>query len=320
MRIPNRGTPAPNLRDRRQSETNQARSRPGRGPITGFVGVHRRNVAIHRGQRFLRHNGRWHRVVAVTALTGVVAVIVVGGANYFADGYLDLPPYACGGATDAGCQLTMADVPASDGETVPQCVQYCPWDAASAPPVAAASSGVAEPVTRIPAEPAAEPPAAPASEVAAAPADLGTDAEQVYAIALQSAPEAGGKCADVPEQQFMQGMALQLWSCNGTAAQSFTYDTAKKTLAIGGFCVDAGGEAAEPGDALRLSPCKDAASQTWYIRQNGGYVEFVGNGEVCMDVKDAASDDGTPLIAWPCHGQANQSWSMRPAAQAAAAK
>jgi hypothetical protein len=111
-----------------------------------------------------------------------------------------------------------------------------------------------------------------------------------------------------------------LWSCNGTSAQTFSYDAVKKNLAIGGLCVDNGDGGAQPGDPVRLAACNGTAGQTWYIRQNGNYVEFVGVNERCMDVKDASTEDHTPLIAWPCHGQANQSWTMHPAAQAAAAQ
>lgn len=300
--------------------------RPGRGPVTGVVGVGHRNVAIARGQRFVRHNGRWRRVVAVTALTGAVAVVVVGGVNYYADGYVSLAGPACGGVTDAGCQLSLADVPAGDGETVPQCVQYCPWDGAPGQALASTAPAVVEPVTRVPAEPATpattEPPreTPPAVIAATAPAEVETapseDAKN-YSISVQSAPDAGGKCIDVPDRQLVPGTTLQVWTCNGSSAQTFAYDTAKKNLAIGPLCVDTG---TQPGDALRLAPCSGAASQTWYIRQNGDYVEFVNAEDRCLDVKDAATEDGTPLIAWPCHGQANQSWTMHPGAQAAAAK
>jgi hypothetical protein len=293
--------------------------------VTGVVGVRHRNVAIVRGPRFVRHNGRWRRVVTVTALTGAAAIIVVGGANFYADGYVSLAGPACGGVTDAGCQLSLVDAPTGDGGTVPQCVQYCPWDVAPGQALAS-TPPVDEPVTRVPAEPAApatvEPPreTGPAVIAATAPSEAAAPASEEaknYSISIQSAPEGGGKCIDVPDQQFVPGTSLQVWSCNGSSAQTFAYDSAKKNLTIGSLCVDTG---ADPGDALRLSPCSGAASQTWYIRQNGDYVEFVSADDRCMDVKDAATEDGTPLIAWPCHGQANQSWTMHAAPQAAAAQ
>jgi hypothetical protein len=301
--------------------------KPGRGPVTGFVGIHHRNVAITRGARFVHHGGRWRRLAAVTALAAPIAVIVVGGASFFADGYVNLAAPVCGGVTDAGCQLSMVDVPAGDGETVPQCVQYCPWDAAAGqPPQTPPQPASAVPVAPE-GQPATEPPASaptpPDQVVAALPAGLtaaAPDGSQLYTISIQSAPDAGGKCVDVPDQQFTPDASLQLWSCNGTSAQAFSYDAAKKNLAIGGLCVDNGGGSAQSGDPVRLAVCNGTAGQTWYIRQNGNYVEFVGVNERCMDVKDAATEDHTPLIAWPCHGQANQSWTMHPAAQAAAAK
>lgn len=289
-------------------------ARPNQRPVTGLVNVNHRKVAVFRGQRYVQRSGRWHRLRSVSALSAAVAVVVVAGVNYFADGYIDLPAPACGGFTDDGCRLSMANVASDDGESIPQCMQYCPWDAAeqtaalAAPAVAdPASAAVVEPVTRVGGDSGLGPRLAPV-----APAAPAQDAAKIYAIRLQSAPDAGGKCVDVPNGKFNVGATLRAMPCNGAAAQTFAYDASKKSLAAGGFCVDAGSGAA-PHSPLRLAACNGGPSQTWYIRQNGDYVEFVGIDGLCMEAVTAANTPESPLIAASCHGQASQSWTMHAA-------
>jgi hypothetical protein len=49
----------------------------------------------------------------------------------------------------------------------------------------------------------------------------------------------------VPDQ------GLQMLECNGSPAQTFTYDQGKMRLMIGGLCVDAMG--GKPGDVVKLA-------------------------------------------------------------------
>jgi len=296
-----------------------AATRPGHGPVAGFVKIHRRNVSIIRGARFVRRNGRWRRVVPVTVLVAPAAILVVGGASYFADGYVDLAGPTCAGVTDNGCQLSLANVPTNDGDTVPQCVQYCAWDNASA-----AAAPVAEPAapedtatTAPTAAPAVATPAPEPVTLAVTP-EAPVNYAQTYAINIQGAPESGGKCVGVPSRPIAQGMALQLGPCGGVSAQTFSYDSVNKRLAIGGLCVDTADGTAKAGDPLRLAPCNGRPSQTWYIRQNAAYVEFVGINGLCIDTPNTTAPDPKPLIAATCHGQASQSWTMHAAVQAAA--
>src|SRR5260370_33780571 len=46
----------------------------------------------------------------------------------------------------------------------------------------------------------------------------------VQRITLQSAPDGGGKCIDVPRSEFKAGIRLQMWDCNETAAQAFSLE------------------------------------------------------------------------------------------------
>src|SRR5215472_13735825 len=78
-------------------------------------------------------------------------------------------------------------------------------------------------------------------------------AAQEIQTTLQISPQGGGKCAEVPNREFIRDQRLQMANCNNSLAQTFTYDQAKTRLAIGGLCVDANGGG--PGELVKLSPC-----------------------------------------------------------------
>ena len=102
-------------------------------------------------------------------------------------------------------------------------------------------------------------------------------------MAIQSHPDLGGKCIDVPNAQFSQGARLQMWACAsivwgqpntevtlgivrksgrsdirvrlgdsatpGPLAQVFTYDEASQQIKIGSLCVEVLGV-----EAIRKTP------------------------------------------------------------------
>lgn len=130
---------------------------------------------------------------------------------------------------------------------------------------------------------------------------------RVEAIVIQSSPEAGGKCVDVRNQQFVQGMPLQTWPCNDTPAQIFSYEISEGRLTIGGLCVDAWGGKGQSGDPLRLYPCNGGANQTWSLKQNKNYLKFVGINGLCIDIREG------DLVLATCGEAASQNWVVRSA-------
>jgi len=82
---------------------------------------------------------------------GVLGGLWLGADYLWADGYIEVARPYCSGVTPEGCSLRWQDVPLEGGDSMPQCVQYCP------------RAGVAPPTPR-PAVVAPEPasPAAPA--------------------------------------------------------------------------------------------------------------------------------------------------------------
>ena len=87
--------------------------------------------AMVRGQNFsawrsgyrFRHGNRWRTFIAL----GALGAIAYGGATYYPYAYLSAPQPLCDGLTEDGCQMMWQEVETVEGDVVPQCVAYCPW-------------------------------------------------------------------------------------------------------------------------------------------------------------------------------------------------
>jgi hypothetical protein len=91
-------------------------------------GVHRTVIAGHnysvwRGSRRFRYHNRW-RTLAALSLLGAIAI---GAYEYYPYAYIDAPEPYCEGLTEDGCQLVWQEVETIEGDIIPQCVAYCPW-------------------------------------------------------------------------------------------------------------------------------------------------------------------------------------------------
>jgi hypothetical protein len=91
--------------------------------------IRNRRVTTFTGRRFWWHGG-WRTLVGI----GLLTPWVLGGIDYYPDGYLAYSQPQCTGYTDDGCALRWQDVAADDGSTIPQCVQFCPRERKGPPP------------------------------------------------------------------------------------------------------------------------------------------------------------------------------------------
>ncbi len=116
----------------------------------------------------------------------------------------------------------------------------------------------------------------------------------------------GGKCVDVAAASSANGAAIQLYTCNGTAAQSWT--RSGNTLRALGKCMDVAAAGTANGTKIQLYDCNGTAAQAWTQGANGSLVN-TGSGK-CLDATGPSSADGTRLQIWTCGGSANQSWTL----------
>ncbi|HEV2635671.1 MAG TPA: ricin-type beta-trefoil lectin domain protein, partial [Actinocrinis sp.] len=114
-----------------------------------------------------------------------------------------------------------------------------------------------------------------------------------------------GKCLDDNAGSNADGTKVQIWDCNGTGAQAWTY--ANGQLQINGKCLDATGAGTANGTLLELWDCNGGSNQQW-SPSNG---ELVGTGSGrCVDDPASSTTNGTQVELWDCNGGANQKWAL----------
>ncbi len=117
----------------------------------------------------------------------------------------------------------------------------------------------------------------------------------------------GGACVDVAAASTANGTAIQLYGCNGTAAQSWTV-AGDGTLRALGKCLDVTSAGTANGTKIQLWDCNGTAAQVWAAQSNGT-LRNPASGR-CLDATGNSSANGTRLQIWDCFGGANQVWRL----------
>ncbi|MFC4855378.1 glycosyl hydrolase family 18 protein [Actinophytocola glycyrrhizae] len=117
----------------------------------------------------------------------------------------------------------------------------------------------------------------------------------------------GGKCVDVASASSANGTAVQLWSCNGTNAQSWTVGS-DGTLRALGKCMDVTAAGTANGTVVQLYDCNGTGAQQWQAQSNGT-LRNPASGR-CLDATGPSSADGTRLQIWDCFASSNQVWRL----------
>jgi serine protease len=114
-----------------------------------------------------------------------------------------------------------------------------------------------------------------------------------------------GKCLD----DFRNGSAnttkVDIFTCNGTAAQNWTV-LADSTLRIHGKCLDIIGAKTANGTRIDIWTCVGHWNQVWQHRSNGEL--FNPHSGKCLEAPSATNT--TQLVIWTCNDASNQRWTM----------
>jgi len=113
------------------------------------------------------------------------------------------------------------------------------------------------------------------------------------------------KCIDVPSSNFVDGARLQMWPCNGTNAQKWTF-TGGTLASQNGKCMDVASGSTANGAAVQLWTCNGTGAQQFVLNSAGDLVNPQANR--CVDIVDVNPADGAKLQLWDCAGSANQKW------------
>ncbi|AGL19951.1 ricin-type beta-trefoil lectin domain protein [Actinoplanes sp. N902-109] len=113
------------------------------------------------------------------------------------------------------------------------------------------------------------------------------------------------KCIDVPNANFSDGVLVQMWTCNGTGAQRWTF--VNGTLQTSNNkCLDIAWGSTANGAAVQIVGCSGNPAQQFVLSAAGDLVNPQAN--KCLDIKDWNGNDGALLQLWDCSGTANQKW------------
>ena len=133
----------------------------------------------------------------------------------------------------------------------------------------------------------------------------------VYGLLPASAATAGpitglgGKCIDVAGGSSANGAAVQLYDCNGSAAQQWTVGNTDGTIRALGKCLDVTGASTTNGAKIQLYDCNATGAQKWSV-SNGALVN--SGSSKCLDVTDRSAANGARLQIWTCGNTSNQTW------------
>lgn len=118
-----------------------------------------------------------------------------------------------------------------------------------------------------------------------------------------------GKCVDDNTGSTVNGTRVQLWDCNGTGAQVWSWGNGMLRLGgPNGKCLDVTGQGTLNGTLVELWDCNGGQNQQW-VPQSDGSLVSVQSGR-CLDVPKADPTNGNQLEIWDCNGGANQRWAL----------
>jgi len=118
----------------------------------------------------------------------------------------------------------------------------------------------------------------------------------------------GGKCIDATGASTSNSAAVQLWACNATAAQNWTWNSDDGALRVPGKCMDVTGGRTTSGTPIQLWDCNGTGAQEWRWRRQSRLVNPQSGR--CLDATDGGTADGTRLQLWDCNDTAAQAWHL----------
>ena len=114
-----------------------------------------------------------------------------------------------------------------------------------------------------------------------------------------------GRCLDDFGSGTANGNKVDIWACNGTGAQTWTFSAG--ALSVFGKCLDDSNQGGN-GATLVIWTCNGHKAQTWTHRSNGEYVLKL-NGQ-CLTDPSGSSVNGTQVQVRKCQNFKDQHWSL----------
>jgi Ricin-type beta-trefoil lectin domain/Beta-1,3-glucanase len=136
-----------------------------------------------------------------------------------------------------------------------------------------------------------------------------TSAEPAAADVTATGPITGyqGLCLDDRSASTANYNPIQVYTCNGTAAQSWTVDSTTNTLMVLGMCLDVKGGGTANNTTVDLYTCNSTGAQVWVPQSNGELVNPQSG--KCLD-DTGYGGSGTQVQIYACADNAAQQWKL----------
>jgi predicted alpha-1,2-mannosidase len=118
---------------------------------------------------------------------------------------------------------------------------------------------------------------------------------------------ATGKCVDDAGSGTSNGTAIQIYTCNGTGAQTWKV-VPDGTLQVLNDCMDVTGGATTAGTKVQLHTCNGTAAQQWQPDSTGEIVNPASG--LCLTDSSNGAADKTQLTIAACASSAGQRWTL----------
>jgi beta-glucanase (GH16 family) len=115
-----------------------------------------------------------------------------------------------------------------------------------------------------------------------------------------------GRCIDIPGANPADAARLQMYDCNGTAAQQWSINS-DGTVGAMGKCMDAAAAGTANGTPIQLYTCNGSGAQRFTLSAAGDLVNTTANR--CVDIVGGNTANGAQLQLWDCTGASNQKWT-----------
>ncbi|KXK60648.1 glycosyl hydrolase [Micromonospora rosaria] len=117
----------------------------------------------------------------------------------------------------------------------------------------------------------------------------------------------GGLCLDVRGAGTADGTQVQVHTCNGTPAQTWTVTPGGPVRALG-KCLDVSGGGSADGTKIQLWTCNGTGAQNWSAQPDRTLRNPAA--AKCLDVSNNSATSGQAVHLWTCHANANQQWTL----------
>jgi hypothetical protein len=117
-----------------------------------------------------------------------------------------------------------------------------------------------------------------------------------------------GKCLDDSADSSASGTKIQAWTCNGSAAQQWTF-AEDGTLRIHGKCLDVGGDGKSQNSPIMLESCTGTPAEQWVLLESMVLQPSTSTVYCLLDPATSLTKNGVQLVLGTCKLSAAQ-WSL----------